>query len=128
MKRSLAMQKGLPILGVFRFEPDVMGVGPAVAIPAALKAAGLELNAIDLFEINEAFGSQFVYCRNKLGLDPAKVNGNGGVMAIGHPLGATVYMIFIVGARCVVTLLHEMKRRGKDSRFGVIFMCIDHMV
>ncbi|KAI3893561.1 hypothetical protein MKX03_011191, partial [Papaver bracteatum] len=53
MKRSLAMQKGLPILGVFRFEPDVMGVCPAVAIPAALKAAGLELNDIDLFEINE---------------------------------------------------------------------------
>ncbi|KAI3959922.1 hypothetical protein MKW92_041493 [Papaver armeniacum] len=123
MKRSLAMQKGLPILGVFRsfvavgVEPDVMGVGPAVAIPAAVKAAGLELDDIDLFEINEAFGSQFVYCRNKLGLDPAKVNVNGGAMAIGHPLGAT-------GARCVATLLHEMKRRGKDSRFGVISMCI----
>ncbi|KAI3969325.1 hypothetical protein MKW92_051571 [Papaver armeniacum] len=123
MKRSLAVQKGLPILGVFRsfvavgVEPDVMGVGPAVAIPAAVKAAGLELDDIDLFEINEAFGSQFVYCRNKLGLDPAKVNVNGGAMAIGHPLGAT-------GARCVATLLHEMKRRGKDSRFGVISMCI----
>ncbi|MCL7046532.1 hypothetical protein MKW94_023901 [Papaver nudicaule] len=123
MKRSLAMQKGLPILGVFRsfvavgVEPDVMGVGPAVAIPAAVKAAGLELDDIDLFEINEAFGSQFVYCRNKLGLDPSKVNVNGGAMAIGHPLGAT-------GARCVATLLHEMKRRGKDSRFGVISMCI----
>lgn len=123
MKRSLAIQKGLPILGVFRsfvavgVEPDVMGVGPAVAIPAAVKAAGLELDDIDLFEINEAFGSQFVYCRNKLGLDPAKVNVNGGAMAIGHPLGAT-------GARCVATLLHEMKRRGKDSRFGVISMCI----
>lgn len=99
-----------------------MGVGPAVAIPAAVKAAGLELDDIDLFEINEvlnfvrlnlisflsfllkalflnyaivlfylveAFASQFVYCRNKLGLDPEKINVNGGAMAIGHPLGAT---------------------------------------
>ncbi|XP_048137874.1 3-ketoacyl-CoA thiolase 2, peroxisomal isoform X2 [Rhodamnia argentea] len=95
MKRSLAMQKGLPILGVFRtfaavgVDPAIMGVGPAVAIPAAVKAAGLELEDIDLFEINEAFASQFVYCRNKLGLDPEKINVNGGAMAIGHPLGAT---------------------------------------
>ncbi|KAK3187805.1 hypothetical protein Dsin_027366 [Dipteronia sinensis] len=95
MKRSLAMHKGLPILGVFRtfaavgVDPAIMGVGPAVAIPAAVKAAGLELDDIDLFEINEAFASQFVYCRNKLELDPEKVNVNGGAMAIGHPLGAT---------------------------------------
>ncbi|KAF6141108.1 hypothetical protein GIB67_006553 [Kingdonia uniflora] len=123
MKRSVALQKGLPILGVFRsfvavgVDPAVMGVGPAVAIPAAVKSAGLELDDIDLFEINEAFASQFVYCRNKLEIDPEKVNVNGGAMAIGHPLGAT-------GARCVATLLHEMKRRGKDCRFGVISMCI----
>ncbi|KAG6667788.1 3-ketoacyl-CoA thiolase 2, peroxisomal-like [Carya illinoinensis] len=123
MKRSVASQKGLPILGVFRtfaavgVDPAIMGVGPAVAIPAAVKAAGLELDDIDLFEINEAFASQFVYCRNKLGLDPEKINVNGGAMALGHPLGAT-------GARCVATLLHEMKRRGKDCRFGVISMCI----
>ncbi|OIW21348.1 hypothetical protein TanjilG_32662 [Lupinus angustifolius] len=123
MKRSVAIQKGLPILGVFRtfaavgVDPAIMGVGPAAAIPAAVKAAGLELDDIDLFEINEAFASQFVYCRNKLGLDPEKINVNGGAMAIGHPLGAT-------GARCVATLLHEMKRRGKDCRFGVISMCI----
>ncbi|KAE9617560.1 hypothetical protein Lal_00035143 [Lupinus albus] len=123
MKRSVAVQKGLPILGVFRtfaavgVDPAIMGVGPAAAIPAAVKAAGLELDDIDLFEINEAFASQFVYCRNKLGLDPEKINVNGGAMAIGHPLGAT-------GARCVATLLHEMKRRGKDCRFGVISMCI----
>jgi acetyl-CoA acyltransferase 1 len=123
MKRSVAMQKGLPILGVFRsfaavgVDPAIMGVGPAAAIPVAVKAAGLELDDIDLFEINEAFASQFVYCRNKLGLDSEKINVNGGAMAIGHPLGAT-------GARCVATLLHEMKRRGKDSRFGVISMCI----
>ncbi|XVE78057.1 hypothetical protein DITRI_Ditri13aG0113600 [Diplodiscus trichospermus] len=123
MKRSLAMQKGLPILGVFRsfaavgVDPAVMGIGPAVAIPAAVKSAGLEFGDIDLFEINEAFASQFVYCCKKLGLDQEKVNVNGGAIALGHPLGAT-------GARCVATLLNEMQRRGKDCRFGMISMCI----
>lgn len=123
MKRSLAMQKGLPVLGVFRtfsavgVDPAIMGIGPAVAIPAAVKSAGLELEDIDLFEINEAFASQYVYCQKKLGLDPEKINVNGGALAIGHPLGAT-------GARCVATLLHEMKRRGKDCRYGVVSMCI----
>lgn len=123
MKRSLAMKKRLPILGVFRsfsvvgVDPAVMGIGPAFAIPAAVQSAGLNLNDIDLFEINEAFASQYVYCCKKLNLDPEKVNVNGGAMAFGHPLGAT-------GARCVATLLHEMKRRGKESRFGVISMCI----
>ncbi|GAB2295717.1 3-ketoacyl-CoA thiolase 2, peroxisomal [Dionaea muscipula] len=123
MKRSVAMQKRLPVLGVFRtfvavgVDPAIMGVGPAVAIPAAVNAAGLELDDIDLFEINEAFASQFVYCCKKLNLNPENVNVNGGAMALGHPLGAT-------GARCVATLLHEMKRRGKDCRFGVVSMCI----
>ena len=123
MKRSLAMQKGLPILGVFRtfaavgVPPAIMGIGPAVAIPAAVKAAGLQVDDIDLFEINEAFASQFLYCQKKLEIDPQKINVNGGAMAIGHPLGAT-------GARCVATLLHEMKRRGRDCRFGVVSMCI----
>ncbi|KAI4319335.1 hypothetical protein MLD38_032943 [Melastoma candidum] len=123
MKRSNALQRGLPILGIFRsfaavgVEPSVLGIGPAVAIPAAVKSAGLELGDIDLFEINEAFASQFVYCAKKLGLDHEKVNVNGGAIALGHPLGAT-------GARCVSTLLNEMKRRGRDCRFGVISMCI----
>ncbi|KAJ1281636.1 hypothetical protein BS78_04G320700 [Paspalum vaginatum] len=123
MKRSVALKKGLPILGVFRsfaavgVDPAVMGVGPAVAIPAAVKSAGLEIEDIDLFELNEAFASQFVYCCNKLGLDRSKVNVNGGAIALGHPLGAT-------GARCVATLLNEMKRRGRDCRFGVVTMCI----
>ncbi|KAM7527380.1 hypothetical protein LguiB_030790 [Lonicera macranthoides] len=123
MKRSLAMQKGLPILGVFRsfaavgVDPAVMGIGPAAAIPVAVKSAGLELADVDLFEINEAFASQYVYCQKKLELDPEKVNVNGGAIALGHPLGAT-------GARCVAALLNEMKRRGKDCRFGVISMCI----
>ncbi|KAM7259671.1 hypothetical protein ACFE04_015412 [Oxalis oulophora] len=108
MKRSVAMQKGLPILGVFRYrlasrfhfssrltfvaggvDPAIMGMGPAAAILVAVKAAGLELEDIDLFEINEAFASQYLYCCNKLGLDPEKINVNGGAMAIGHPLGAT---------------------------------------
>ncbi|KAL0673874.1 hypothetical protein Bca4012_001855 [Brassica carinata] len=159
MRRSVATRKGLPVLGVFRtfaavgVDPAIMGVGPAVAIPAAVKAAGLELDDIDLFEINEAFASQFVYCRNKLGLDAEKINVNGGAMAIGHPLGATAlnqnnllmhpykfaftvssltnshFLKFATfsptqGARCVATLLHEMKRRGKDCRFGVVSMCI----
>ncbi|CAO2047014.1 unnamed protein product [Urochloa humidicola] len=123
MKRSVALKKGFPILGVFRsfaavgVDPAVMGVGPAVAIPAAVKSAGLEIQDIDLFELNEAFASQFVYCCNKLGLDRSKVNVNGGAIALGHPLGAT-------GARCVATLLNEMKRRGRDCRFGVVTMCI----
>ncbi|CAH9073624.1 unnamed protein product [Cuscuta europaea] len=123
MKRSVALQKGLPVLGVFRsfaavgVDPAVMGIGPAVAIPAAVKSAGLELSDIGLFEINEAFASQYVYCQKKLNLDPEKVNVNGGAIALGHPLGAT-------GARCVATLLHEMKRRGRGCRFGVISMCI----
>ncbi|MED6177006.1 3-ketoacyl-CoA thiolase 1, peroxisomal [Stylosanthes scabra] len=121
MKRRVAVQKGLPIIGSFRsfaavgVDPAVMGVGPAFAIPAAVKSAGLELHDIDLFEINEAFASQYVYSCKKLGLDRNKVNVNGGAIALGHPLGAT-------GARCVATLLNEMKRRG--NRFGVISMCI----
>ncbi|WOL09912.1 3-ketoacyl-CoA thiolase 2, peroxisomal-like [Canna indica] len=123
MRRDVAIRKGLPILGVFRsfsavgVEPGVMGIGPAFAIPAAVKAAGLQLDDIDIFEINEAFASQYVYCCKKLELDPEKVNVNGGAIALGHPLGAT-------GARCVSTLLNEMKRRGKGCRFGVISMCI----
>eukprot|EP00475_Leptophrys_vorax_P011928 TRINITY_DN1838_c0_g1_i2.p4 TRINITY_DN1838_c0_g1~~TRINITY_DN1838_c0_g1_i2.p4 ORF type:complete len:148 (+),score=15.68 TRINITY_DN1838_c0_g1_i2:197-640(+) len=123
MRRGEAVRRGAPILGVFRsfsvvgVDPAVMGIGPAVAIPAAVGAAGLELDDVDLFEINEAFASQFTYCARKLELDEEKINVNGGAMALGHPLGAT-------GARCVATLLHEMKRRGADCRFGVVSMCI----
>lgn len=123
MKRSAALARGLPILGVFRsfaavgVDPAVMGVGPAVAIPAALKLAGLELADIDLFEINEAFASQFTYCAKKLEINEDLINVNGGALALGHPLGAT-------GARCTATLLHEMKKRGKDCRFGIVSMCI----
>lgn len=123
MKRSIADSLGLPILGVFRsfavlgVDPAIMGIGPAVAIPAAVEMAGLKVEDVDLFELNEAFASQATYCMEKLDLDPEKVNVNGGALALGHPLGAT-------GARCVATLLQEMKRRGKDCRFGVVSMCI----
>ena len=97
-------------------DPKVMGVGPAVAIPVAIEKAGLRSVAdVDLFELNEAFASQATYCAEKLGLDVEKVNVNGGAIALGHPLGAT-------GARCVATLLHEMRRTGKHT--GVVSMCI----
>jgi acetyl-CoA acyltransferase 1 len=121
MRRSTAEKLGLPVLGVFRsyavtgVDPAVMGIGPAVAIPEAVARAGLKLSDIDLFEINEAFASQATYSVKKLGVDWAKVNVNGGAIALGHPLGAT-------GARMTATLLHEMKRR--KSRFGVVSMCI----
>ena len=92
-----------------------MGIGPAVAIPEAVRKAGIGVNQVDLFELNEAFASQATYCAEKLSLDAERVNVNGGAIALGHPLGAT-------GARCVATLMHEMKRRG--SKTGVVSMCI----
>ncbi|KAG2490550.1 hypothetical protein HYH03_010944 [Edaphochlamys debaryana] len=123
MTRAEAMRRKLPILAVFRsfaavgVDPSIMGIGPAVAIPAAVEKAGLTLDDIDVFEINEAFASQASYSVAKLGLDESKVNPNGGAIALGHPLGAT-------GARCTATLLNEMKRRGRAARFGVVSMCI----
>uniref|UniRef100_A0A8C8X494 Acetyl-CoA acyltransferase 1 n=1 Tax=Panthera leo TaxID=9689 RepID=A0A8C8X494_PANLE len=121
-RRSKAEELGLPILGVLRsyavvgVPPDIMGIGPACAIPVALQKAGLTVNDVDIFEINEAFASQAVYCVEKLGLPPEKVNPLGGAVALGHPLGCT-------GARQVITLLHELKRRGKRA-YGVVSMCI----
>uniref|UniRef100_A0A8D0G631 Acetyl-CoA acyltransferase 1 n=1 Tax=Sphenodon punctatus TaxID=8508 RepID=A0A8D0G631_SPHPU len=121
-KRSKAAQLGLPVLGVLKsyavvgVPPDVMGIGPVHAIPAALKKAGLTVNDIDIYEINEAFASQAVYCVEKLGIPLEKVNPLGGAIALGHPLGCT-------GARQVVTLLSELKRRGKRG-YGVVSMCI----
>ncbi|KAK2491752.1 hypothetical protein MC885_005429 [Smutsia gigantea] len=111
-RRSKAEELGLPILGVLRsyavvgVPPDIMGIGPAYAIPVALQKAGLTVNDVDIFEINEAFASQAVYCVEKLGLPPEKVNPLGGAVALGHPLGCT-------GARQVITLLNELKRRKK---------------
>ncbi|NWV74587.1 THIKB thiolase, partial [Dasyornis broadbenti] len=121
-KRSKAAQLGLPVLGVLRsfavvgVPPDVMGIGPAYAIPVAVEKAGLTLSDIDIYEINEAFASQAVYCVEKLGIPMEKVNPLGGAIALGHPLGCT-------GARQVVTLLNELKRRGKRA-YGVVSMCI----
>ncbi|KAF7474710.1 hypothetical protein GHT09_014529 [Marmota monax] len=111
-RRSKAEELGLPILGVLRsyavvgVPPDVMGIGPAYAIPEALEKAGLTLNDVDIFEINEAIVSQAVYCVEKLEIPPEKVNPLGGAVALGHPLGCT-------GARQVITLLNELKRGGK---------------
>jgi len=119
--RKFAQAHGLPILGIFRsfaatgVPPEVMGIGPVFAIPAALKQAGLTVNDIDLFEVNEAFASQATYCVEKLGIPMSKLNVNGGAIAIGHPLGAT-------GARATATLLHEMHKR--KSKYGVVSMCI----
>jgi len=120
--RSAARRYGLPVLGVMRsfavvgVPPDVMGIGPAHAIPEALARAGLKIEDIDIYEINEAFGSQAVYCVEKLGIPMEKVNPKGGALALGHPLGCT-------GARQVGTLLHELKRRGQRG-YGVVSMCI----
>ncbi len=118
---DVAKKEGWPILGYLRsyqvagVAPEIMGIGPVAAIPKALAKAGLAIGDIDLFEINEAFAAQAVYCVRELGIDPAKVNVNGGAIALGHPLGCT-------GARQMATLLHEMKRR--NARYGVISMCI----
>jgi acetyl-CoA acyltransferase len=95
--------------------PDEMGIGPSVAIPKVLAKAGMDLKDIGLIELNEAFASQALYCVRKLGIDPAKVNVNGGAIALGHPLGCT-------GAKITATLLHEMKRRGVE--YGIVSMCI----
>merc|ERR1712153_253928 len=119
--RSAAVAAGLPIIGKFvsyacvGCPPNLMGIGPAVAIPAALKKAGMSIGDIDIFEVNEAFASQAVYCVDSLKIPREKCNPKGGAIALGHPLGAT-------GARQVGTLLHELRRTGKKT--GVISMCI----
>jgi 3-oxoadipyl-CoA thiolase len=96
-------------------DPATMGLGPIPASRKALERAGLAVEQLDLVELNEAFAAQAIPCMRELGLDPAKVNVNGGAIAIGHPLGAS-------GARLVTTLLHEMRRRG--ARYGLATMCI----
>ena len=95
--------------------PEVMGLGPIPAVRKALARAGLVMKDIDLVELNEAFASQALACMRELGMDAAKVNVNGGAIALGHPLGAT-------GARMVTTLVHEMRRR--KARYGLASMCI----
>jgi acetyl-CoA acyltransferase len=95
--------------------PEEMGLGPVYAIPKALKLAGLTLDQIDLIELNEAFAAQSLAVMQQLGLDPAKVNVNGGAIALGHPLGCT-------GAKLTATLLHAM--RSRKLKYGLVTMCV----
>ncbi len=97
-------------------EPDEMGIGPVFAVPRLLERHGLKVDDIDLWELNEAFASQCLYCRDTLGIDPEKYNVNGGSIAIGHPFGMT-------GARLTGHILQEARRRG-NVRYGVVTMCI----
>ena len=96
-------------------EPDEMGIGPVFAIPKLLKRAGLKVDDIDLWELNEAFASQCLYSRDKMGIDPEKYNVNGGSISIGHPFGMT-------GARLTGHILQEGRRR--KAKWGVVTMCI----
>ena len=96
-------------------DPEEMGMGPVHAIPKALKLAGMSLDQIDVIELNEAFAAQSLAVIRQLGLDPAKVNVNGGAIALGHPLGCT-------GAKLTATILQEMKRR--NARYGLVTMCV----
>ncbi|RDW94268.1 3-ketoacyl-CoA thiolase [Coleophoma crateriformis] len=121
MKRSTAIKLGQPIVGKFvgatvvGLEPRIMGIGPSLAIPKILGKFNLSQTDVDVIEINEAFASMGVYCVQKLGLDPAKVNPRGGAIAFGHPLGCT-------GTRQVVTALSELRRT--DKRIAVTSMCV----
>jgi acetyl-CoA acyltransferase len=121
MSRQRAERLGIPVQLVFRgfqisgCDPDEMGIGPVFAVPKLLQRAGLAMQDIDLWELNEAFASQVIYCRDRLGIDPEKMNVNGGSISIGHPFGMT-------GSRMVGTLANEMARR--KSRYGVVTMCV----
>jgi len=121
MDRKLAEQRGLQPLGIFRgfavagCEPDEMGIGPVFAVPRLLERTGLKMEDIDLWELNEAFASQVLYCRDRLGIPDDRLNVNGGSISIGHPYGMT-------GARMTGHALIEGKRRG--ARYVVITMCI----
>ncbi|MGK2740760.1 acetyl-CoA C-acyltransferase [Tepidicaulis sp. LMO-SS28] len=121
MEAKEAERRGLEPLGAFRgfavagCEPDEMGIGPIYAVPRLLERTGLKIDDIDLWELNEAFASQCLYSRDKLGIDPDKYNVNGGSIAIGHPFGMT-------GARCTGHILLEGKRR--KAKYGVVTMCI----
>lgn len=121
MSRQRADQLGVPYRLVFRgfqvagCDPDEMGIGPVFAVPKLLKRTGLKTDDIGLWELNEAFAVQVVYCRDRLGIDPEKLNVNGGSISIGHPFGMT-------GSRMVGTLANEMARR--KERYGIVTMCI----
>jgi acetyl-CoA acetyltransferase family protein len=121
MSRQRAEQLGIQPKLVFRgfaiagCDPDEMGIGPVFAVPKLLKRHGLRVEDIGVWELNEAFASQVIYCRDRLGLDPEKLNVNGGSISIGHPFGMT-------GSRLVGTIANEMIRR--KARYGVVTMCI----
>jgi acetyl-CoA C-acetyltransferase len=121
MSDKVAAKRGLQPLGIFRgfvaagVEPDEMGVGPVAAIPRLLERHGLNIDDIDLWELNEAYAVQVIYCRDKLGIDPDKLNVNGGSIALGHPYGMT-------GARLTGHLLIEGRRR--KAKYGVVTMCV----
>ena len=121
MSRERADQLKIPYKLIFRgfqvagCEPDEMGIGPVFAVPKLLKRNGLKIDDIDLWELNEAFAVQVIYCQDRLGIDPQKLNVNGGSVAIGHPFGMT-------GSRMVGTLANEMARR--NARYGVVTMCV----
>jgi len=121
MERALAEKRGLQPLGIYRgmavagCPPEEMGIGPVVAIPRLLERHGLTVKDIGLWELNEAFACQVLYCRDQLGIDPARLNVNGGGISIGHPYGMT-------GARLVGHALIEGKRRG--ARLVVVTMCV----
>ena len=111
-KSALARFVAFAVKGV---PPEIMGIGPIEAVPAALKLAGLKQDDISLIELNEAFAAQSLACIRVLGLDPVRINVNGGAIALGHPLGCT-------GAKLTTTLLHEMQR--SNVRYGMVTMCI----
>jgi len=121
MSRERADALGIPYRLIFRgfqiagCDPDEMGIGPVFAVPKLLKRTGVKMSDIDLWELNEAFAVQVLYCRDRLGIDPEKLNVNGGSIAIGHPFVMT-------GSRMVGTLANEMHRR--KSRYGVVTMCV----
>jgi acetyl-CoA C-acetyltransferase len=121
MSDKEASRRGLQPLGIFRgfvsagCEPDEMGIGPVFAIPRLLKRHNLKVDDIDLWELNEAFAVQVIYCRDKLGIDPEKLNVNGGSIAVGHPYGMT-------GARLAGHILFEGRRR--KAKYGVVTMCV----
>jgi acetyl-CoA acyltransferase len=110
--KPLGRLRGFALAGV---DPDIMGIGPVPAIRRLLAQTGLSISDIDLFEINEAFAAQAVYCARELGVPDDRLNVNGGAIALGHPLGCT-------GAKLTATLLYELRRRG--GRLGIVSMCI----